>query len=284
MARPDDPTDRALTSRTIAIPESREADALAKLLEAQGAAVVRCPLIAIGDNPDRPSVERWLDQLIAGQFDEVIFYTGEGIRRLLALADRNGKRERAIDALACVRKLTRGPKPIRALREIGLNTDAKASPPTTSGIIDLIHRLDLRHHRVGVQLFGQQPNPPLSAALRLAGAEAYCVWPYVYASQADDQRVGSLIHQLVAGAIDLIAFTSSAQVERLISVASKLGQTDLLADALGRSTVAALGPVVAGALRQAGLHPHIELTGQYAMKPMVRTIVAAMRARPTADL
>ena len=113
----------ALSGRTIALPETRELDRLAQMLAEEGATTLRCPLIAIKDAPDQGPVEAWLRALAAGGMDDVIFLTGEGLRRLLAAAERIGLRAEVIAALARARKITRGPKPARALKEIGLSSD-----------------------------------------------------------------------------------------------------------------------------------------------------------------
>ena len=55
--------------------------------------------------------------------DDLVFLTGEGLRRLLATAERIGLRAEVIAALGRARKMTRGPKPARALNEVGLSSD-----------------------------------------------------------------------------------------------------------------------------------------------------------------
>src|SRR5215470_6441228 len=97
-----------LTGRTIALPETRELDRLARLLEDEGAATLRCPLVAILDAPDAAPVETWLRELVAGGFDDVIFLTGEGLRRLVAVAERMGIRAEVVAALGRARRITRG--------------------------------------------------------------------------------------------------------------------------------------------------------------------------------
>jgi uroporphyrinogen-III synthase len=61
--------------------------------------------------------------------------TGEGLRRLLSFARRLDLEPAFIAALGVTRKITRGPKPVRALREIGLAADVPADEPTTEGVI-----------------------------------------------------------------------------------------------------------------------------------------------------
>src|SRR5437016_13364875 len=124
-----------LQGRTVALAEGRQLEELAQMLEREGATALRCPMVSILDAPDAAPVTAWLRELVAGRFDYVILMTGEALRRLLGFADRAGIREPVIAALAKVRKVTRGPKPVKALKEIDLGPDLVASPPTTAGVI-----------------------------------------------------------------------------------------------------------------------------------------------------
>src|SRR5437868_9807894 len=112
---------RPLEGRTVALAEGRQLEELAQMLEKEGARTLRCPLLNILDAPDAAPVLAWLRQLAAGQFDWVVFLTGEGVRRLVSLAERHGLREPVIAALAKTQMITRGPKPVKALKEIGLS-------------------------------------------------------------------------------------------------------------------------------------------------------------------
>ena len=55
-----------LHHRLIALPETRELDLFAALLERRGARVLRAPLIAIHDAPDPQPVLRWLREFSSG--------------------------------------------------------------------------------------------------------------------------------------------------------------------------------------------------------------------------
>src|SRR5438477_238307 len=109
-----------LHGRTIALAEGRQLEDLAQMLEKEGAATVRCPLISILDAPDEAPVQAWLRELIAGRFGYVVLMTGEGLRRLLGFADRVGLRADAVAAFGRTKIVTRGPKPVGALKEVGL--------------------------------------------------------------------------------------------------------------------------------------------------------------------
>src|ERR1700692_2564736 len=108
---------RPLEGQTFVLAEGRQLEELAQLLEKEGAIPLRCPLISILDAPDAAPVSAWLDDAIAGRFDLLVLMTGEALRRLLGFAERAGHREAFIQALARTPILTRGPKPVQALRE-----------------------------------------------------------------------------------------------------------------------------------------------------------------------
>ena len=114
-----------LAGRTVAVPETRELEVFAAMLERRGASVVRCPLVAIRDAPDPAPVLAFARGFAGGSCDDLILTTGEGLRRILACIERHepALRDRFLAALARVRKITRGPKPARALRELGLKPD-----------------------------------------------------------------------------------------------------------------------------------------------------------------
>ena len=70
--------------------------------------------------------------------------TGEGLRRLMKVARRTGVEQEFVAALGKARKFARGPKPGRALREIGLEPQVTTEKPTSEGVAEMLSRLDLR--------------------------------------------------------------------------------------------------------------------------------------------
>lgn len=267
-----------LAGRTIAVPESREIELFATMLERRGATVIRCPLVAIRDAPDPRPILDWSRRLAAGEFDDAVFLTGEGIHRILACIDGHepALREPVIRALESIRKITRGPKPARALRELGLKTDIAAVQPTTQGVIDSLRDFDLHGHRFGVQLYGTDPNRPLTEFLQGAGASVSTVAPYVYADAADEQAVAALLERMRSGEIDAIAFTSTPQVERVFAA----GPAEDIRSALGRTLVAAVGPVVGEALRRHGVQSLLMPEASFFLKPLTTALEEALRQRP----
>src|SRR5438552_17163667 len=100
-----------LAGRRVALAEGRQLEELAELLTREGATPLRYPLLNIFDAPDPAPVVAWLRELVADRFPLVVLMTGEGVRRLLGFAEREGLRAAAIAAFGRTRTITRGPKP-----------------------------------------------------------------------------------------------------------------------------------------------------------------------------
>lgn len=265
----------------IVVPESRELDLFAAMLEARGATTLRCPMVAILDLEDDATALAWLRRLAAGGFDDLVLLTGEGLRRLLGVARRAAIDGEVIAALGHLRTIVRGPKPVRALREIGLAPGLIAEAPTTEGVIASLAAEKLAGRRIGVQLYPGNPNAKLLDFLHRAGASADPVLPYRYASDAETGKVREIIAAMAAGRVDLIAFTSSPQLRRLADVARESHLEDALKQGLARTRIAAVGPVVAEAIAALGGTVAIMPDDNFHMKPLVNAICAALHGAGT---
>lgn len=131
----------------------------------------------------------------------------------------------------------------------------------------------ISEERVCVQLYGDDPNTRLMDYLRSRLATVDPVAPYVYADDAEEERVVALIRDMAAGGVDAIAFTSQPQVRRLLQVAFGHGLQALLQEGLARCRVAAVGPVVRGVLEEAGIRVDIMPAQAFFMKPLVTEIM-----------
>ena len=267
--------ERPLAGRRIALVEHRELDRLGRMLEELGAATLRCPLVAIADAPDQGPVRAWIERAIAAPFDDLVLMTGEGLRRLRGAAERAGLEAGFRDAIARMRTITRGPKPARALREIGFRPGLRAVTPTTDGVIAALSQEDPSGRRVGIQLPPDSPSR-LADFLRQTGALPDPVVPYVYVPRADSREIAGLIDEMAGGRVDMIAFTSAPQVARLFEAAAADGRADQLLAALRTTPIAAIGPVVTGELQRHGLSAEIMPQGSFFMKPLVSAIATAL--------
>jgi uroporphyrinogen-III synthase len=265
---------KGLEGLAILVPESRELDLFAAMLEDEGASTLRCPLVAIQDLEDVSEAEAWIDQLVAGAFDDIIWLTGEGLRRLLPIARALGQESQFITALGRVRNIVRGPKPARALREIGLAPGLAATTPTSQGVLDSLAAQDIAGRSIGLQLYPGDGAAALAAGLGARGAKVWPVTPYRYAGAAEDAVVVDAIEMMASGRVGMIVFTASPQIERLLEVAAGNGLSEKLATAFIRTPVAAMGPVVEDTLRHHGITAVLRPETSFHLKPLLRAILA----------
>jgi uroporphyrinogen-III synthase len=265
---------RPLEGRTVALAETRQLEELAQLLHKEGATVLRCPMVAILDAADAGPVRAWLDDLVAGRFAYVVLMTGEALRRLLGFAERDGRRDAVLAAVAQTRMVTRGPKPVQALKEVGLAPQLVAEAPTTDGVIATLRREPLQGKVVGYTLYGDR-NPALEAFLHEVGADGRPVLSYLYAPAGDAERVADLIARLERGEVDLLMITSSPQVDRLFEVAKERGLEEPLQAGLARTRVAAVGPIAGDSLRRRGVRVDVQPARGFVMKNLVQVAARA---------
>jgi uroporphyrinogen-III synthase len=266
-----------LNGYRILILETREEAQFSRLLTEQGADLLQCPMFTIHDAPDTAPIEAWIRRFIAAPCDDLVLTTGEGLRRLMKVARRIDVERDFIAALGKARKFARGPKPGKALREIGLEPQATTEKPTSEGIIEMLSRLDLSGHRVGLQLYPDKDHTKLIGAITAQGAEVEPVLPYVYDAEAADANIVTAIGELAQGRIDAVALTSSGQVRRLIEVAITHGCETQLREGLAHTPIASVGPVVSDELTSQGLRTDIAPANEaYFMKPLIAAMAAAL--------
>ncbi|XUM22189.1 uroporphyrinogen-III synthase [Bradyrhizobium oligotrophicum S58] len=266
-----------LTGNRILILETREEAQFSRLLAEQGADVLQCPMFTIQDAPDPAPIEAWIRRCISRPFDDLVLMTGEGLRRLMTVARRLGVEAEFIAALGKARKFTRGPKPGRALRELGLEAQATTEKPTSEGVGELLASYDIEGHRLGLQLYPDKDHSALIGAIKAGGAEVDPVLPYVYDAKAADTNILTAIDEMIAGKVDAIALTSSGQPRRLFDVARAHGVEARLREGLARTQIASVGPVVTEELAAHGLAPSITPAGEaYFMKPLISAMATAL--------
>lgn len=266
-----------LNGYRILILETREEAQFSKLLAEQGADVVQCPMFTIHDAPDPAPVEAWIRRAIDRPFDDLVLMTGEGLRRIMKLARARGLDQALVAALAKSRKFTRGPKPGKALREISLEAQQTTEKPTTEGVIEMLGKLDLKGHRLGLQLYPDKDHSALTGALSAQGAEVDTVLPYVYDPKVADANIVAAIDDMAEGRIDSIALTNLGQVRRLIEAAKAHGSEAKLHAGLERTLIASVGPAVSGELAAHGLRTDIApAEDAYFMRPLISAMVAAL--------
>jgi uroporphyrinogen-III synthase len=225
------------------------------------------PLVApsMREVPIESNVEavRFIDDLIAGEFDVVVLLTGVGARALLDIVQRvQGTKKRLIDALKETMVVVRGPKPLAVMREIDVPVFLTAPEPNTwrelLGALDSRKsELSLEGLNVAVQEYGAS-NPDLLGGLEARGARVTPVPVYQWALPEDIGPLRSAVRAIADGGVDVALFTSATQAVHLMKIAEEEQLAERVRAGLGRMVIASIGPTTSEELRQQGLQVDLE--------------------------
>jgi uroporphyrinogen III methyltransferase/synthase len=256
---------RPLWGTRVLVTRTREqASELSRLLEAQGAEAVELPTIEIVEAGDAGEIGATIDEMRASAYTWAVFTSPNAI----AIFMRH-LRERGLDARAFgrARIAAIGPGTAAALDRAGLVADLVPAEYVAEGLVAAFERRNLRGARILLpRAAGARDTLP--DGLRAKGARVDELPLYRAAVPRDPDAEG--LRRLRAGEIDVVTFASSSAVRNL---AQMLGG-DLAP--LRRARIAAIGPVTAAAVRDAGLEVAIT-PAEYTIPALVAVIVDACR-------
>lgn len=234
--------------------ESRRAEQIQIMLERLGSVAHVSPSLREAPIDGNREAVEFAHRLIAGEIDAMILLTGVGVRIFFEAVDRRVDRQRLIDALSDVPTVARGPKPVAALKELGLKPTFKVPEPNTwrELLTTLDVNLPVANLRVGLQEYGAS-NPSLIAGLEARGATVDRLKVYNWELPEDIEPLRQNINRLCDQQADLLLVTSAQQIDHLLQVAQQMGKEQALRDALDHVVVASIGPTASERLRAEGL-------------------------------
>jgi uroporphyrinogen-III synthase len=245
--------------------ESRRATELSKLIATYGGQPVVAPSMREIPLESNKEALAFAAGLFANEFDMVIFLTGVGSRALLDVVETAHKREDYVAALQLLKVVARGPKPVAALREIGVTPALTVPEPNTWR--ELLHALDeaanpavgirLNGARVAVQEYGVS-NPELLDGLVERGALVTRVPVYQWALPEDLAPLRAAVQALADGNIDVALFTTSVQAAHLFQLAEEMNLKEAMRSGLNRAIVASIGPTTSEELMRRMIKPDLE--------------------------
>jgi uroporphyrinogen-III synthase len=244
--------------------ESRRAQEMAKLIESNGGKATVAPSmreIPLASNTQAIAFARKLSE---NNFDIVIFLTGVGTRALTRVVETVYPVEQFVAALQKIIIVARGPKPVAALKELGVPVTVAVPEPNTWR--DLLRTLDekaesvpLTGRHVAVQEYGTS-NPELLAGLSDRGAQVTRVPVYEWGLPEDVEPLRAAVTAIARDEFDVILFTTGIQVNHLFQVAAEMNQEDSMRRGLSKILIASIGPVTSERLHEYGLKADIEPT------------------------
>jgi uroporphyrinogen-III synthase len=239
--------------------ESRRSAEMAELIRNYGGQPVQAPSMREVPLADQHEALAFGEALLAGEQDVLILLTGVGTRMLIATLSTRWVREDVVARLGRLTLVCRGPKPIAALKEVGLVPALTVPEPNTwrDLLSEMDRMLSIRGRRVAVQEYGAR-NEELLAGLQQRGARVTTVPVYGWALPEDTAPLRTAIERVVAGEVAVALFTSATQVENVFRVAIEMGRADALRGAFrGRVVVASIGPITTAALLEHGVEPDL---------------------------
>jgi uroporphyrinogen-III synthase len=252
--------------------ESRRAEEMATLIRKQQGEPTVAPSMREVDLEQHDEAFEFGRRLLNGEFDSVILLTGVGTRMLWkTLLTRFDE----ADLKAALQKLTvvvRGPKPSRAIREIGLVPNVQVPEPNTwRELLETMH--DRPETRIALQEYGK-PNTDLIDGLRAQGRTVAPVRIYGWDLPEDTGPLRKAAEKLIAGGIDVVLLTTSMQMVNLMRIAEEEGIAQQVREALESACIGSIGPTTSETLEEYGLKADFEPS-----HPKMGVLVAEAAAR-----
>jgi uroporphyrinogen-III synthase len=239
--------------------ESRRAAEIAELIRRyRGEPFVAPSMREIPLEENRTALEL-VPELEAGKFDILILLTGVGTRTLNQILLTQFSQEKIIAALRRVKLVARGPKPVFALKELGLDPAITVPEPNTwrELLSTLDAAVDLDGKRILIQEYGI-PNPELTSALETRGATVSTIAIYRWDLPDDLGPLRLAIEKITRGDADIVLFTNGVQVDHLFRIAAEMQTVEKLRVALQRTVIGSVGPICTQVLEQFDIDPDIE--------------------------
>jgi uroporphyrinogen-III synthase len=242
--------------------ESRRAPEMARLIASNGGMATVAPSmreIPLESNTEALTFARKLSE---GVFDIVIFLTGVGTRALTRVVETVYPVDQFVAALRKIVIVARGPKPVAALKDLGVPVTVAVAEPNTwrdllSALDEKSDSLQLKGRRVAVQEYGTS-NPELLAGLADRGALVTRVPVYEWGLPEDVAPLRAAVQAIARNEVDVVLFTTSIQVNHLLQVAAEMNLEQALRRALSRMLIASIGPVTSERLHEYGFTADIE--------------------------
>jgi len=232
--------------------ESRRAKEMEALIRREGGDPFIAPSVQERVLDDQGEAIRFVERLEADEFDMVIVMTGTGLAFLRDQVVAHSSAARLGAALGRATIVSRGPKPLPILRELGARAQVVVPEPNTwKEIVEAVAARTER--RIAVQEYGR-PNLEMNAALEKLGAFVTPIVLYRWELPADVEPLRTAVRRLAGRQFDVILFTSSIQLDHLMMIANTLGLESQVTTALREYTaIASVGPVMTASLETAGL-------------------------------
>jgi uroporphyrinogen-III synthase len=245
-----------LAGTRVLVTAQRRSEELAGALVRRGSSVTVAPTLGVVPHIDEERLLRRTRRLLTEPVDILVVTTGIGFRSWLDTAEAAGLYEDLLARLAATRLVARGPKARGALQAVGLQADWVAESETSAEIVEFLVAEGVEGLGIAIQHHGAG-DPVMEQRLAAAGAKLLSLEVYRWGPPADPTAVAESALQLAAGGYDAVLFTSAPGAVAWLEALEREGVTAIVRDLAraGRLLIAAVGPVTAEPLGDAGMVP-----------------------------
>jgi len=243
-------SEKGFSGLVVAAFESRLATEMTRLIKRYGGQPLVAPALREIPIQDNPAALRFGARLIDGQVDTLILMTGIGTTILFDILRSRHPMSSIMTGLKETVIVARGPKPVAALKALGITPTLTVPEPNTW--IEVVSTLDeyrpVKGLRVAVQEYGTS-NPDLLEALRQRGAEVFPVPIYRWALPEDIGPLKQVLGEIIAGDIQVMLVTNAAQIDHVMQLLEQDGTSAQFKEACKKMVVASIGPTASERLR-----------------------------------
>lgn len=261
---------------TVAIAPTPHSQALAECIEGLGAR-----LISFGRNSETAGavpLERWILQLIEGEFDDVVFTSAQGVHLIVEMAHQVERRDAVLDALGVTRKIARGKKPAQALGELGVSADITSRGTTSDTLIDTLRGMTFEGRVVAIQPSDRQTELAVAAAVESTGGVVRLAAP----TTTVDPEATDLLERLISQDVNALVFLTERHAAWLFDACRVSGLESKLVATLRQLPVIA-AEAATGLLRRRGVHPDLILSHATIMAPLAHDLALVLGLTPVAN-
>lgn len=246
-------------SLRIASLESRRSEDMQRLIERFGGQAFVSPSMREVPIPENRDAVDFAYRVMTGEINIVLFLTGVGFKHLLTSIEKHVDLQRFLNALSDVTTVARGPKPVAAMRDFGLQPTFRVQEPNTwREMLQLIdEQIPITNQIVGIQEYGAT-NRSLVAGLEARGAQVVSLRVYQWELPQDSRPLEQNMRAIIRGERDLLMVTSAHQIVNLLRLAEGMRCETELRTALERMLICSIGPTTSEMIQHLQLHVDIE--------------------------
>lgn len=262
----------SLKGKVIAItrPKKQEHE-LAELVSKLGGKPYVVPTVEIKPLRDRQPITMFVNSVLKGRVDYVIFMSVNGITSLIDSLGKMEQKDSFFIELNKVMVVAIGPKTERKLEKCGIVANLVPLQHSSEGIVESLRKTGIQGKTVAV-LRSNIANNYLRRELEKMSVNVLEFPAYESAPPSDDSKILVLLNDLFKRKIDAITFTSSSTAQNLFKIAGEHALTEKLMNSLKKTIVTAIGSTTQRSLEELGVKVDV-VPKEYTIEAMMKALV-----------